>query len=232
MAAHAIAQKYGAICSFMPKPLSDRTGNGTHLHISTGQDGRNTFQDDSDPNGVGLSKMAYHFMGGVFRHIDALTALSCPSVNSYKRIVVRGSKSGATWAPVFVCYGDNNRTALVRVPYGHLELRSVDSSSNPYLLTAAVLGAGLDGIRNEMDPGDPVNLNLYDTTEEQRRSLGISNLPQSLQEALEALKADEVIRNALGPNLAAEFIKLKTQEWIDYSRCVTDWEIERYLNFY
>jgi len=233
MAASAIARRHNLICSFMPKPFTDRTGNGMHMHLSLGDAKvKNAFQDDSDANGLGLSKLAYQFLGGILKHSRALSAITSPSVNSYKRLVVGGSASGATWAPAFISYGDNNRTATVRVPYGHLEIRSADSSANPYLVTAAVIAAGLDGIANDVDPGKPLNINMYETTEAQRCELGIECLPQTLREAIQCLEEDEVVRGALGENLAKEFIGLKKQEWIDYHRHVSDWEIQRYLQFY
>ena len=233
MAATTLAKKHGFICSFMPKPFSHKTGNGMHMHISLGNDKvENAFYDDSDARGLQLSKLAYQFLGGILHHFPALTAIACPSVNSYKRLVVGGSDSGSTWAPAFICYGDNNRTAAVRIPYGHLEIRSSDSSANPYLFTAAVCAAGLDGIKNDLDPGEPHNINMYETTDEQREAMGIKNLPQSLPEALQCLRDDQVILDALGPNLSKKFIELKQQEWVDYHRYVSDWEINRYLRFY
>jgi len=171
-------------------------------------------------------------LGGILKHSRALAAITNPSVNSYKRLVVGGAASGATWAPVFISYGDNNRTATVRVPYGHLEIRSCDSSANPYLATAAVIAAGLDGIKNDIDPGKPLNINMYDTTDEERAKLGVEYLPQSLTEAIQCLEADEVVLSSLGPNLAKEFIDLKKQEWTDYHRHVSDWEVDRYLQFF
>jgi glutamine synthetase len=232
MAATTIAARHGSLCSFMPKPMSDRTGNGMHMHLSLGQDGENAFKDESDPRKLGISKLAYRFIGGIMEHAAALTALTCPSVNSYKRLVVGGTYSGATWAPVFPCYGDNNRTAMVRVCGNHIELRTPDSSANPYLMTAAILAAGQDGIRRDLDPGDPVNINLYETTQEERDAKGIPTLPQSLAEALDALEADDVIRDGIGGALADEFTALKRREWTDYHRHVSDWEVERYLDFY
>ena len=232
MAASAIARKHGMICSFMPKPMTDRTGNGMHMHFSLVKAEKNAFRDDADARGLGLSSLAYHFMGGILKHAPALTALTCPSVNSYKRLVVGGTASGATWAPAYICYGDNNRTAMVRVTGNHLELRSPDSSANPYLMMAAVLAAGVDGVKNKLDPGEPHNINVYETTAAERAELGIGTLPQSLWEAIEALKADEVISAGIGKALTKEFIGLKTQEWIDYHRDVTDWEVQRYLEFY
>ena len=233
MAATAIARKHQYICSFMPKPFSNKTGNGMHMHLSLGnEENPNAFLDDADPNQLGLSQLAYQFLGGILKHSPALTALACPSVNSYKRLVVGGADSGATWAPTFICYGDNNRTAFVRIPYGHLEIRAGDSASNPYLVTAAVIAAGMDGIQHDLHPGKPLNLNLYETTASQREESGIGILPQTLKEALECLAADEVIQEALGANLSKEFIKIKTQEWVDFNRHVSDWEVERYLQFY
>ena len=169
MAAGEIANDLGMVCSFMPKPASDRTGNGMHFHLSIAdKDGKNLFGDDSDKHGLGLSKMAYHFTAGLLHHAKALCAIAAPTVNSYKRLVVGGSASGATWAPAYICYGDNNRSAMVRIPYGRLEFRLPDSGCNPYLVHAALIAAGLDGIEHELEPGDPMNINLYALTPEER----------------------------------------------------------------
>lgn len=233
MASKAIAQKHGYICSFMPKPFEHKTGNGMHMHLSLGNDATpNAFLDDNDPNQMGLSKLAYQFLGGIMKHSKALAALACPSVNSYKRLVVGGTDSGTTWAPAYICYGDNNRTASVRIPYGHIELRSGDSSSNPYLTTAAVIAAGLDGVENDLDPGEPHNINVYETTASQRQELGIDHLPQNLSEALDELEKDDVILNALGTNLSKEYLSIKRQECFEYQRAVSNWEVDRYLRFY
>ncbi len=231
MAASEIARDMGLICSFMPKPFSNRTGTGMHIHCSLAEGNTNLFEDHSDPHQLGLSKLAYHFLGGLLTHAHALTALCAPSINSYKRLVVGRSLSGATWAPAYISYGDNNRSSMVRVPGGRLELRLADGSCNPYLATAAVIAAGLDGIERELDPGEPFNGNLYDLTPEQLEEKGIGTLPQSLSEAIDALEADTVIQSALGP-LAPEFINLKRMEWIEYCRHVSDWEVDRYLEFF
>ena len=233
MAAGEIAREFGVICSFMPKPMSNRTGTGSHIHMSIwdGQ-GNDLFQDDSDKNRLGLSEMAYHFLGGLLAHGPALTALVAPSVNSYKRLVVGRSLSGATWAPAYISYGDNNRTSMVRVPYGRLELRLCDSSCNPYLATAAVIVAGLDGIKRKLDPGPPHNINHYRYTPEALRDMGIGVLPQSLKEALDALQADSLFAEQLGEAFLQEFADLKEMEWIEYQRHVSDWEVQRYLEFY
>ena len=233
MAASEIAHAMGMVCTFMPKPFSNRAGTGSHFHISVG-DGKtkNLFLDAKDKQGMGLSKTAYHFLAGILAHARGLTALAAPSVNSYKRLVVGRSLSGATWAPAYVTYGDNNRTAMVRVPYGRLELRLPDGSCNPYLATAGIIAAGLDGIQRKLDPGPANNTNLYDLSPEQVAEQGIQILPQSLNEAIDAFAADPVLRAAVGENLSNEFIRLKRMEWVEYSRHVSAWEIKRYLEFF
>jgi glutamine synthetase len=231
MAASEIAREMGLICSFMPKPFANRTGTGMHIHMSMSDGSTNLFADDSDGQGLGLSKLAYHFLGGLLAHAPALTAVCAPSINSYKRLVVGRALSGATWAPAYISYGDNNRSSLVRIPGGRLELRLADGSCNPYLATAVAIAAGLDGIEKELDPGEPQNVNLYDLSEAQLQEKGIKTLPQSLKEAIDALAADEVICSALGA-LTDEFISLKRMEWIEYMRHVSEWEVQRYLEFF
>jgi glutamine synthetase len=233
MAASEIARKHGMVCTFMPKPFSNRTGTGAHFHMSI-SDGKtkNIFHDDSDKNKLGLSKTAYHFLGGIFAHARALTAIAAPSINSYKRLVVGRALSGATWAPAYVAYGDNNRTSMVRIPYGRLELRLADGSCNPYLVTAALIAAGLDGVESKLDPGKPNSDNLYEYSPAELNKQGIEVLPQNLKEAVDALEGDKVIRDALGAQLSQEFIDLKRMEWVEYSRHVSDWELNRYLEFF
>src|SRR5204863_2777635 len=207
MAASEIARSLGMICTFMPKPFSNRTGTGSHFHISVGDaKHKNLFHDDKDKRGMGLSKVGYHFLAGILEHARGLTALAAPSINSYKRLVVGRSLSGATWAPAYVTYGDNNRTAMVRIPYGRLELRLPDGSCNPYLTTAGIIAAGLDGVKRKLDPGEPNNTNLYDLTPEQVAAQRIPILPQNLGEAIDAFSADPVLRDGVGENLAQEFI--------------------------
>jgi glutamine synthetase len=233
MAASEIAREMGLIATFMPKPFSNRTGTGAHFHLSMGDaKTKNLFHDDKDKRGLGLSKMGYHFLGGLLHHARALTAICAPTVNSYKRLVVGRALSGATWAPAYIAYGDNNRTCMVRIPYGRLEMRLPDGATNPYLATAAILAAGMDGVDKQMDPGEPNNTNLYDWTPEQLRKAKIGVLPQNLNEALDALEADKVVRAGLGEELAAEFIRLKRMEWVEYSRHVSAWEVDRYLEFF
>lgn len=231
MAASEIANELGLICSFMPKPFAHLPGNGMHMHLSISDGKSNLFCDKADARGLALSKLAYHFLGGLLAHAPALAALCAPTVNSYKRLVVGRSLTGATWAPAYISYGDNNRSSMVRVPKGRLELRLPDGSANPYLATAAVIAAGLDGVARELDPGDPRNVNLYDWSPAQLKDAGIGLLPQNLSQALDALEADRVITDAMGP-LADEFLKLKRMEWLEYMRHVSDWEVKSYLEFF
>lgn len=153
MAAAEIANDMGLICSFMPKPFASRPGNGMHMHMSLGDGQSNLFQDKNDPQGMKLSKLAYHFLAGILKHAPALAAICAPTVNSYKRLVVGRSLTGATWAPAYISYGNNNRSSMIRIPGGRLELRLPDGACNPYLATAAVIAAGLDGIEKHLDPG-------------------------------------------------------------------------------
>jgi glutamine synthetase len=233
MAASEIAHKHGMIATFMPKPFSNRTGSGAHFHVSMGSKSqKNAFHDASDKSGMGLSTLAYQFLAGVLAHARALAAVAAPTVNSYKRLVVGRSLSGSTWAPAYIAYGDNNRTACVRVPFGRLEVRLPDSGCNPYLVSAALIAAGLDGIDRKLDPGPAQNINMYELTPEQLKEKGIKLLPQSLNEAIDALEADPVICGGLGQDLAREFIRLKRMEWTEYSRHVSEWESKRYLEFF
>ncbi len=232
MAASEIANSMGMICSFMPKPFSNRPGNGMHMHMSIGDGNKSLFHDDSDKTGHGLSKLAYHFMAGILAHAPALTALAAPTVNSYKRLVVGRSLTGATWAPAYISYGNNNRSTMVRIPYGRLELRLPDGASNPYLVTAAVIAAGLDGVERELSAGPGTKDNLYDYSPAQLKEHGIGILPQNLNEAIRAFEEDTVLRDALGNSLSQEFIMLKDMEWVEYMRHVSDWEIKRYVEFF
>ncbi len=233
MAASEIARMHGAIATFMPKPFSNRTGTGAHFHLSIGtKEQNNAFYDKNDRRGMGLSQLGYWFLGGLLAHAPALTAIVAPTVNSYKRLVVGRALSGATWAPAYIAYGDNNRTACVRVPFGRIEFRLPDGAANPYLATAALAAAGLDGIDRKLDPGEPLNINLYELTPEQIQARGIGLLPQSLSAALDALAADKVVQQGIGSELAEEFIRLKRMEWIEYSRHVGEWETQRYLEMF
>ena len=151
---HTLAEQHGMIATFMPKPFTHLTGNGCHFHMSLWRDGENVFLDEADPRGLGLSETAYHFIGGLKAHARAYSALTAPTVNSYKRLKLGSTTSGATWSPVWISYGYNNRTQMLRIPApGRIEDRTIDGSANPYLAAAAVLAAGLDGIENGLDAG-------------------------------------------------------------------------------
>lgn len=233
MAVSELARKHGMIGTFMPKPFSNRTGSGAHFHISIGNaTTRNLFHNPKDPQGLELSEMGYHFLGGLLAHARALAAVCAPTVNSYKRLVVGRALSGATWAPAYIAYGDNNRTGCVRIPGGRLELRLADAGCNPYLVTAAVIAAGMDGVRRRLDPGPMNNNNLYESSPEDLKAQGIGLLPQTLHEALAAFEEDEVVQDGLGEPLAAELLRLKRMEWTEYARHVSDWECDRYLEFF
>jgi glutamine synthetase len=227
-----LANTMGAVASFMPKPFTNRTGNGAHFHMSLWEDGKNLFPDSKDPQKLGLSKIAYHFIGGLLKHAKAYIALSAPTVNSYKRLVAGGSASGATWAPVYISYGGNNRTQMIRVSSGeHVEDRTPDSACNPYLAATAMLAAGIDGVENKFEPG-PVNKeNMYRMSEEDLGKRGIQLLPSSLKEAVEELRRDKVIVDALGREFVENYSKLKLREWNQYHTTVGQWEVDHYLTY-
>ncbi len=236
MMANAIAQKHGYFASWMPKPFADRTGSGAHYNMSLEslETGQNLFKDDNDPRGCGLSNLGYQFVAGVLRHLPAISAVVSPTVNSYKRLIKQGSMSGSTWAPVFVCYGNNNRTNALRIPLGggRVELRASDSANNPYLGAAMVLSAGLEGIREELDPGDPHTENMYNKTPEELEELGIALLPRTLEEAIDAFETDPFSRAVMGDEMFKAYAAFRREEWEAYHNHVSDWERDRYLNFF
>src|SRR3954447_19421980 len=235
----SMAQERGLIATFMPKPFAHLTGNGCHFHMSLWKDGVNVFaaDRDEDVHRLGLSQEAYHFLGGLKAHARAYIAVTAPTVNSYKRLVV-GSQSGSAWAPVYISYGWNNRTQMLRIPdAGRIEDRTVDGSCNPYLAATAILAAGLDGIERELDAGAPTTeLNLHTLTDEDRANLGVEALPANLLDATRALEADDVLRAALG-NTGREdyidyYVRVKQREWSEAHEQITQWEIDRYLQLY
>ena len=233
MAAQAIAKQHGMLCSFMPKPFAERSGSGLHMHMSAGKKfGDNAFEDASDPRGMSLSPLAYHFLAGLVANAHALTAIAAPCVNSYKRLVKLGSRSGATWAPINIAWGDNNRTAFVRVPGGRLELRLPDAAANPYLLTAAIICAGLDGITRKLSPGEPCNENLYELSAAELAKKGIERLPTSLPDALDALEKSDVMKRGLGEAFVREFIEVKHAECDELLLNVSPAEFRRYVDFF
>jgi glutamate---methylamine ligase len=220
-----VAENHGMRATFMPKPFADLTGSGCHAHVSMWRDGANLFADDQGP---GLSPMAYHFVGGLMAHAEALCALTNPTVNSYKRINAPATQSGATWSPNHVSWGGNNRTHMVRVPApGRIECRLADGAANPYLLQSALLAAGLDGIARTRDPGEPLDMNMYT---EGHLVAGMRRLPLNLLDAIRAFEASETIRDALGTAFATSYAKLKYQEWNSYMRHLTRWEHEHTLD--
>ncbi len=235
----SLAQERGLLATFMPKPFANLTGNGCHFHFSLWRDGDNAFACDpaDDPRGLGLSPLAYNFIGGLKAHAKAYIALTAPTVNSYKRLVVGAPTSGATWAPVYISYGYNNRTQMLRIPdAGRIEDRTVDGSCNPYLAATAMLAAGLDGIERELDAGDPNSANLYKLSEEVRASQGIDLLPANLLDATRELERDDVLRKALGKTRDGDyidyFIKVKREEWQAAHEQITQWELDRYLQLF
>jgi glutamine synthetase len=218
----AIAEKHGMRATFMPKPFAHLTGNGCHSHVSIwDSDGqRNLFLDESDA--LGLSALADHFLGGIMHSAQELCAIFNPTVNSYKRINAPRTTSGATWSPNAVTYAGNNRTHMIRVPdAGRFELRLMDGAANPYLMQAAVLAAGLDGIENERDPGEPVHLNMY---EDGHKVASAKRLPATLLDALRLLEQSKPLRAGLGDALIDSFLKLKMEEWRSYTSHLSDWE--------
>ncbi len=231
---HTLAQQQGMLATFMPKPFSQLTGNGCHFHMSLWDGDTNLFLDEDDPRGLGLSETAYHFIGGLKKHARAYIAVTAPTVNSYKRLRVGAPTSGATWSPVYVSYGYNNRTQMLRIPGpGRVEDRTIDGSCNPYLAATVVLAAGLDGIEQKLDPGDPNVGNLYTVPEDELTRRGIELLPANLLDATRELERNDVIRAALGRGRDEDyvdyFIRVKRDEWIRYHEQVTPWEIKEYL---
>jgi glutamine synthetase len=225
LAAHGLAERHGMVFSMMPKPFANQPGSGMHFHVSLWQGQRSLF----DANGAQPSSLLRHFIGGVLAHSAALCAIAAPTVNSYKRLVVGKSLSGTSWAPAVVAHGPNNRTALVRTLPGRFEWRLPDSSANPYLATAALIVAGLDGIDRRLDPGPERTEDLFECTPAELRARGIATLPQCLDEAIDAFEADATLGDALGATLQREFISIKRAECNDYSGQVTDWELDRYV---
>ena len=231
---HTLAEQYGVIATFMPKPFTKLTGNGCHFHMSLWKDGVNLFLDEADPRGLGLSELAYRFIGGLTKHARAYTAFTAPTVNSYKRLKLGTTASGATWSPVWITYGYNNRTQMLRIPApGRVEDRTVDGSCNPYLAATAILAAGLDGIESELEAGDPNSDNLYAISYDELRGRGLRNLPPNLMVATIELEQDDVLRAAFGRGRDEDyvdyFIRVKREEFSRYHEQVSQWEVDEYL---
>jgi glutamine synthetase len=223
--AKSIAEKHGYRATFMPKPFSNLTGSGCHAHISLWDGATNLFEKNAGE--LGISKLGYNFIGGLMHSADALCALTNPTVNSYKRINAPRTLSGATWSPNTVTYTGNNRTHMIRIPDpGRFELRLPDGSANPYLLQAGILAAGLDGIKNERNPGKRLDINMYTDGHSVKDA---KRLPLNLLDALRAFEASSVMKSYLG-SFVASYAALKHQEWNDYARHLTQWESDTTLD--
>eukprot|EP00850_Spirogloea_muscicola_P000890 SM000003S11135 [mRNA] locus=s3:1180064:1183731:- [translate_table: standard] len=234
--AKEIAHQHGYFASFMPKPFGDRTGSGAHYNMSLAdaKSGENLFVSEKDPKGCGLSALGYSFIAGILLHAPAICAVIAPTVNSYKRLIAQGSMSGFTWAPVYVCYGGNNRTNMLRIPMsgGRVECRAADISTNLYLGAAMILAAGLEGVKNNLDSGEPHMENMYKYSLEELKEKNISMLPRTLGEAVEAFAADPLSKAVFGESMFKAFVDYKSKEWEEYHCHVSDWEIKRYLKLF
>ena len=224
-----MARKHGLHATFMPKPLYGVNGSGMHCNVSLFKDGVNTFFDESGD--LQLSKTAYQFMAGILAHVRGFTAITNPTVNSYKRLLPGYE------APCYIAWSAQNRSPLVRIPASRglstrVEVRSVDSAANPYLALAAILKAGLDGIKRELDPPASIDRNIYEMKPSELAELGVGTLPTDLDHALIALSEDTVIQDALGPHIYANYMEAKKVEWESYRITVHPWEIERYMKLY
>lgn len=224
-----IARKHGLYATFLPKPISGINGNGMHTNMSLFTDEGNAFYDEDGE--LQLSETAYHFLGGVLEHAANFTAITNPTVNSYKRL------TPGYEAPVYVAWSGSNRSPMVRVPASRgnstrLELRSVDPTANPYLAFAAILAAGLDGIENKLEPNHAVDRNIYLMDDAERRRAGITDLPDTLFEAINFLDSDDVVMAAIGEHMGRTFVDAKRLEYQAYRREVSQWEIDTYLEQY
>jgi len=223
-----IAEKHGLRATFMPKPFVNLTGNGCHAHISVWDMAgkKNLFHDAKGE--LGISKLGYNFLGGVLSHAEEMAAITNPTVNSYKRINAPRTLSGATWSPNTVTFGGNNRTHMVRVPdEGRFEFRLADGAANPYLMLAAYLAAGLDGIERKADPGKRLDIDMY---AEGHKVKGAKKLPLNLLDAIRLFDRSKFFRQALGAELCDAYVKLKTGEWNQYCRQLTQWERDTTLD--
>ena len=227
LAVKTVAKRHGLHACFMPKPKSGVNGSGMHINISLSKDGVNVFYDPEDP--IHLSKEGYYFIGGIMKHIRAITAVTNPLVNSYKRLVPGYE------APVYIAWSVTNRSPLIRIPAMNdkrqrIELRSPDSAANPYLALAVCMAAGLDGIKNKIMPPESVDGNIFAMSEEERKALGIECLPDNLLEAINDLEQDPLICGVLGEHATKRFVEAKKKEWEEYRASVSEWEVERYLS--
>ena len=223
-----LSEKHGLRATFMPKPFENLTGNGCHAHVSVWKNKKNVFLDNS--NKLGLSKIAYNFLGGVIKNAESLSAFFNPTINSYRRINAPPTKSGATWSPSSISYTGNNRTHMIRIPDpGRFELRLMDGSANPYLLQAGVLAAGIHGLKSKINPGKPLYCNMYT---DYKKYPNLPKLPDNLEQSLEKLKNNKKMNNSFGINVINSYLKLrnseikefKQKENFDKKKPVTKWE--------
>lgn len=227
MVVKSCADSHGLSATFMPKPVYGRAGSGMHTNMSLFKDGKNAFFDSESE--TGLSHIAYNFIAGVLKHIKGMCAITNPLVNSYKRLVPGYE------APCHIAWTLSNRSALIRVPAARglgtrIELRNPDPACNPYLEFAALLAAGLDGIKNDLMPPAAVSANIYDFNSAERQAAGIGSLPTDLNEAIQEMKADSFIHQVLGEHVFSKYVEAKEKEWYDFSTAVTEWELDQYLN--
>jgi glutamine synthetase len=233
---HTLAAQSGMLATFMPKPFSNLTGNGLHMHLSLwDQEDAELFADPTDGRGLGISSLGYSFIAGLLDHAPALAALTCPTVNSYKRLASVAPESGASWSPVFATYGGNDRTHMLRIPEGgRVENRCVDGSANPYLAMSALIAAGMDGVDRNLDPGGPCELDLLRLSPEEIAAQGLVAMPPTLWHALECAESDPVLRAGLGKTPGGDyldyFVTTKRSEYRASHAEVTPWEIDRYLS--
>jgi glutamine synthetase len=222
----SLAEKHGMRATFMPKPFLALTGSGCHAHVSLWRGDDNAFEDKDGE--LGVSDIGYRFLGGLMEHADAICALTNPTVNSYKRLSAPPTLSGATWSPSSITYTGNNRTHMIRIPEGgRFEFRLADGAANPYLLQAAILVAGLDGLKTNRHPGQRSDFDMY---AEPHKCNGAKKLPQNLLDALRNFEASPVLKDGLGEAFVASYAKLKHREWQDYTRHLSDWERDRTLD--
>ena len=223
-----LTEKHGLRATFMPKPFENLTGNGCHAHISLWQGNQNVFLDNG--NKLGLTKLAYNFLGGIINLAEPLSAFFNPTINSYRRINAPATTSGATWSPSSISYSGNNRTHMIRIPDpGRFELRLMDGSVNPYLLQAGIIAAGLEGINKRMDPGEPLMVNMYEKAKDYPY---LKKLPNELESAISELENSKELKEAFGESTINSYIKLKSQEIREFSKhdvfdkksSITDWE--------
>ena len=230
----SLAEKHGLRATFMPKPFENLTGNGCHAHISLWDGKENKFLETGEK--LGLSRMAYSFLGGIMKCAQPLSAFFNPTINSYRRINAPPTKSGASWSPSSISYSGNNRTHMIRIPDpGRFELRLMDGSSNPYLLQAGVIAAGIYGLNNKIDPGEPLSCNMYT---EYKKYPDLKKLPEKIEDSLNELNNSKEIKEAFGEDVINSFIKLKNMEieefnkveTFDKTRKITDWEKKNTLD--